>query len=80
MRTTWQDLFGASTMIQSTPEFEDFCKRQMAKDVLSYEEGMQIYEALHREALALGAISSENIWDGFDVDLRVAKAINGLPS
>ncbi len=65
-------------MILNTPEFEEFCKRQMASDTLSYEEACRIYESLHREALTLGAISAANIWDGFDVDLRVAKALNGM--
>ena len=67
-------------MILNTPEFEEFCKRRMAEDDLSYEEARRIYEALHQEALALGAISSANIWDGFEVDLRIAKAINGMLS
>jgi len=65
-------------MILNTPEYEDFCKRQRAEDVLPYEKALEVYEALHAEALALGAISSENIWDGFDATLRIAKAINGL--
>ena len=67
-------------MIRNTPEYEAFCRRQMAEDDLLYEEARRIYDALHQEALALGAISSANIWDGFETDLRVAKAINGLPS
>jgi hypothetical protein len=67
-------------MILNTPEFEDFCKRQMVEDKLSYEEACRIYESLHQEALTLGAISSANIWDGFEVDLRIAKAINGIQS
>ena len=67
-------------MIKNTPEYDGFCKKQMAEDDLSYEEARRIYEALHQEAVALGAISSANIWDGFEVDLRIAKAINGLPS
>jgi len=67
-------------MIRNTPEYEAFRRRQMAEDNLSYEEARHIYEALHQEALALGAISSANIWDGFDTDLRIAKAINGLRS
>ena len=67
-------------MIRNTPEYEAFCRRQMAEDNLSYKEARRIYEALHQEALALGAIGSANIWDGFERDLRVAKAINGLPS
>lgn len=67
-------------MIVNTPEYEAFCRRQMAEESLSYAEAMRVYEALHQEALTLGAISSANIWDGFDVDLRIASAINGLPS
>ena len=67
-------------MIVNTPEFEDFCRRQMADDTLSYEQARRIYESLHQEALALGAISSANIWDDFEVDLRVAKAVNRMRS
>lgn len=32
----------------------------------------------HKEAVALGAISHENIWDGFEVDLRIARAMGRL--
>lgn len=67
-------------MIVNTPEYEEFRRKQMTEDRLSYEEACRIYESLHQEALALGAISSANIWDGFEVDLRVAKAINGMLS
>ncbi len=65
-------------MIQATPEYSEFCRSQMADNSLSHEQAYRIYESLHREALALGAISSDNIWDGFDVDLRIAKALNGM--
>ncbi len=65
-------------MIQPTSEYDEFCRRQMADDTLSYEQARRIYESLHQEALALGAISSANIWDDFEVDLRVAKAVNGM--
>jgi hypothetical protein len=67
-------------MIQNTPEFDEFRRKQMSDGSLSYEEACRIYESLHKEALMLGAITSDNIWDGFEVDLRIAKAINGLPS
>ena len=67
-------------MIRNTPEYDAFCRKQMAADNLSYEEAWRIYDALHREALTLGAISSANIWDGFETDLRIAKAVNRLPS
>ena len=80
MEADWQYLLRTVTMILNTPEFEEFSKRQMSDDKLSYEEACRIYESLHKEALTLGAISSANIWDGFEVDLRIAKAINGMLS
>ena len=51
----------------------------MAEENLSHEEALRICDALHQEALALGAISSENIWDGFEVVLRVARAMQRMP-
>jgi hypothetical protein len=69
-----------AAMIQHTPKYDEYCRRQMAEHKLSYEEACRIYESLHQEALQLGAISSANIWDGFEVDLRIAKAINGMLS
>ena len=48
------------------------------KENLSHKEALAIYEMLHREAVALGAISHENIWEGFEVDLRIARAMGRL--
>jgi hypothetical protein len=45
---------------------------------LSYEEALAAYEALFEEAAALGAINSENVMDGFEVDIRIAKALNAM--
>lgn len=47
-----------------------------AEENLSYKKALAIYEILHKEALSLGAINSENILDGLEVDLRIAKAIS----
>ncbi len=65
-------------MIRNKRKLEEFYRNLNAEENLSYKKAMKIYDALHKEALALGAISHENIWDGFEVDLRIAKAINGL--
>ena len=54
-------------MIKNKHKLNEFYRELEAKEKLSY-----------KEALALGAISHENIWDGFEVDLRIARAINGL--
>lgn len=65
-------------MIRRTPRLEKFCRELIEQENLSYKEALRIYESLHKEAVSLGAISSENIWDGFEVDLRIARAMNGL--
>jgi len=67
-------------MIQNRDILDEFYRKLDAEEELSYKEALAIYEALHREAVALGAISHENIWDGFEVDLRIAKAINMVTS
>lgn len=65
-------------MIRNKRKLDDFYRKLNAEETLSYKKAARIYDALHKEAVALGAISHENIWNGFEVDLRIAKAINGL--
>jgi predicted RNase H-related nuclease YkuK (DUF458 family) len=65
-------------MIVNTSKLQEFYRKLMAEENLSHEEALKVYDALHKEALAVGAISSENIWDGFETDLRIARAMQGL--
>lgn len=65
-------------MIRNSKKVDEFFRKLDAEENLSYKEAIKIYDALHKEAVALGAISHENIWDGFDVDLRIAKAMSQL--
>jgi hypothetical protein len=65
-------------MIKNTPEYDAFRKRQTAEDNLSHEEAFEICDALYQEALSMGTMSSENIWDGFEAVLRIAKAMQEL--
>jgi len=67
-------------MIRNKPKLNKFYQKLIGQENISHKKALSIYEALHKEAVALSAISHENIWDGFEVDLRIAKAINGLPS
>jgi hypothetical protein len=66
------------TMIQNGRHLNDFYRRLDAEENLSYQEALAIYEMLHKEAVSLGAISSENMLDGLEVDLRIAKAVNSV--
>ncbi len=67
-------------MIRNKRKLNQFYRKLIEGEDISHKEALRIYEALHKEAVALGVISHENIWDGFEVDLRIAKAINSLPS
>jgi hypothetical protein len=63
-------------MIKNKRKLDEFYRKLDKEEKLSYKEALRIYDALHKEAVALGAISHENVWDGFEVDLRIAKAVN----
>jgi len=64
-------------MIQNRHKLDEFQRKLDAEESLSYREALAIYEMLHKEAVSLGrTINSENILDGLEVDLRIAKAIN----
>ena len=65
-------------MIKNSQKLEQFNRRLIQHENLSHKQALAIYQALHEEAVLLGAISSENIMDGLEVDLRIARAINGL--
>ena len=67
-------------MIQNRLKLREFQRKLDAEESLSYQEALIIYEMLHKEAVSLGAIDSDNILDGLEVDLRIAKAINQVGS
>jgi len=60
-------------MIKNREKLDKFYRKLTAQEQLSHKQAIAIYEAV-----SLGAISSENMLEGLDVDLRIARAINGL--
>lgn len=67
-------------MIRNWHKLNKFNQKLIREENLSYKEALSIYEALHKEAVSLGIINSENILEGLDVDLRIAKTVNELTS
>ena len=67
-------------MIKNSDRLNDFYRKLIEQENIPHKKALAMYDAMHKEAVALGAISHENIWDGFDAVLRIAKAINGLNS
>ena len=70
----------AFKMIKNTPKLKSFYRKLIEKENLSHKQALAIYEALHAEAVSLGIFNSDNIMDGIEVDIRIAKAINSLTS
>jgi len=67
-------------MIRNKRKLNKFYQKLIEEENISHKKALSIYEALHKEAVSLGIINSENILEGLEVDLRIAKAINGLTS
>lgn len=63
-------------MVRNKQKLDKFYQKLIKEENVSHREALSIYEALHKEAVALGVISHENIWDGFEAVLRIARAIN----
>ena len=67
-------------MIRNKAKLNKFYQKVIEEEDISHKKALSIYEALHKEAVSLGIINSENILEGLEIDLRIAKAINGLTS
>lgn len=67
-------------MIKNRNILEKFNRELIEKEKLSHSQALGIYEALHKEAIGLGVISSKNILEGLETDIRIAKALNALKS
>jgi hypothetical protein len=65
-------------VVKNEQKLNEFNRKLIEKENISHKQALLIYEALYNEAVSLGAINSENIMDGLEVDLKIARAINGL--
>jgi len=65
-------------VIRNKRKLDEFYRKLDAEEKLSHKQALAIYEALHKEAVSLGVISSEDILGGLEVDLRIARAMRKL--
>jgi len=63
-------------MITNPKQLESFYRELDARERLTPQEAMAIFDMLHNEAVAVGAIHSGNMLEGIEVDIRIADAIN----
>ena len=67
-------------MVKNKRKLDKFYQKLIEQENISHKKALSIYEALHKEAVSLGIINSKNVLEGLEIDLRIAKAINGLAS
>jgi len=65
-------------MIKNKLKLRKFYRKLIEEERISYRKALLIYEALYKEATSLGIINAKNILDGLEIDIKIAKAINGL--
>ena len=65
-------------MIKNRRKLNRFYRKLLEEEKISYRKALFIYEQLYREAVSLGAITADNILDGLEVDIRIARTLNSL--
>ncbi|MBN2018966.1 MAG: hypothetical protein JW749_01935 [Sedimentisphaerales bacterium] len=65
-------------MIKDRQKLEEFERRMLATENLTHEQAMAIFDSLFEEAVSLGVINDENILEGIETDIRVARILNQL--
>jgi hypothetical protein len=65
-------------MIRDRQQLEEFERHLLKTGKLSYKQALAIYESLFKEAVSLGAVGSNNWMEDIEVDIKIARAINGL--
>jgi hypothetical protein len=59
-------------------EFQKFEIEILRNEKLDVKKKFKILEALYNEAVALGALPLEDPLEGLEVDIRIAKVVNGV--
>jgi hypothetical protein len=65
-------------MIKDKHKLEEFERKLLETENLPYEKALAIYEALFKEAVSLGVINTDNILEGIEVDIKMARILNQL--
>jgi len=65
-------------MVKDAKKLEMFEKELMKLEKPDPKKNFKIAEALYDEAVALGAIPLNDPLDGIEVDIRIAKVVNGV--
>ena len=67
-------------MITNIPFYNKFRKELIKKERFSYQQAVQIFEDLLSEAISVGCINNDTIWDGLETDIHIAQTLNRIPA
>jgi hypothetical protein len=65
-------------MIKNRDRLQEFEAEIIQKEKVDILKNFRLVDAMYEEALSLGAFSKENVLDGLDKDIKLAKAINSV--
>jgi hypothetical protein len=66
-------------MITDAKKWDAFEKEECRASKPDFHRNIRLAEAMYREASALGAFPPRDPLEGIEVDIRIARAVNGVP-
>jgi hypothetical protein len=57
---------------------EEFERDLAARDSLTHEKKLRIYEAMWKEAVSLGMLPPKDPLEGIEVDIKIARILNSI--
>lgn len=66
-------------MITDTKKWAAFEEEEIRADKPDFRRNIRLVEAMYREAAALGAFPPTDPLEGIEVDIRIARVVNGVP-
>jgi len=65
-------------MINDRHKFEELERKFIGSQNLSYKKKLALFDEVYKGAVSLGIYNDDNILDGLDVVIRVAKTIQSM--
>ncbi len=65
-------------MIRNRELLQEFEDEQTIKDDMTLEQKLALLNSMYRFALKLGSLPPDDLLEGLETDIKVAKIVNGI--
>jgi len=65
-------------MVKNSKTLENFEKKYIKKNNLTFKEKLEIYESLWAEALLMKVLPLKDPLEGIEIDIKIARILNSL--